>query len=359
MLSKRNAIHLFRFETVKDMENKKMKAIICTKYGPPEVLQLQEVEKPTPKDNQVLIKIHATTAFMGDCEMRGLRFSFMMRFLMRLAFGFRGPRKKILGQELAGEIESIGNDVKLFKKGDQVFATTGFVFGGYAEYVCLPEDGVISIKPTNITFEEAAAVPVGGTNALYFIKKGDIKKGQKVLIIGAGGSIGTMGVQLAKYYGAEVTAVDSTKKLDMLRSIGADHVVDYTQEDYSKNEETYDVIFDVAGKSSFSGSKRVLKKKGILLLANPRFSHVIRGLWTKMASGKNVISGGVVEKSEDLVFLKELIEAGKIKSVIDRRYPLEQIVEAHRYVDTGQKAGNVVINVVKVKAFIEGKRLVD
>jgi NADPH:quinone reductase-like Zn-dependent oxidoreductase len=262
--------------------------------------------------------------------------------------GFRKPREIILGQELAGEIESVGTDVKLFKKGDPVFATTGFAFGAYAEYICLPEEpkmGVLAIKPVNSTYEEAAAVPTGGLEALHFLRKGNIQSGQKVLIIGAGGSIGTFAVQLARYFGAEVTGVDSAGKLDMLRSIGAEHVIDYTREDFTKSAETYDVIFDVMGKSSFSGAIRSLKQNGRFLLGNPGLSQMVRGRWTSMRSSKKVIFGAANQRNEDLLFLKELIEAGKIKSVIDRYYPLEQIAEAHRYVDTGHKKGNVVITV--------------
>jgi NADPH:quinone reductase-like Zn-dependent oxidoreductase len=268
---------------------------------------------------------------------------------MRIYNGLRKPKRiTILGQELAGEIESVGKDVKLFKKGDQVFATTGFGFGAYAEYKCLPEEpkmGVLASKPANMTYEEAAAVPTGGLEALHFLRKGNIQSGQKVLIIGAGGSIGTFAVQLAKYYGAEVTGVDSTGKLDMLRSIGADHVIDYTQKDFTKSAETYDVIFDVMGKSSFSGSVNSLKQNGRYLLGNPGLFQMVRGRWTSMRSSKKVIIGAAIQKTGDLLFLKELIEAGKIKSVIDRRYPLEQTSEAHRYVETGQKIGNVVIAV--------------
>ncbi|MGB6865734.1 MAG: NAD(P)-dependent alcohol dehydrogenase, partial [Candidatus Aminicenantaceae bacterium] len=259
----------------------------------------------------------------------------------RISMGLRKPKNPILGMELAGEIESVGKDVKLFRKGDQVFAAAGF--GAYAEYICLPEEGALAIKPANMTYEEAAAVPVGGLNALHFLRKGNIQSGQKVLINGAGGSIGTFAVQLAKSFEAEVTAVDSTGKLDMLRSIGADQVIDYTQEDFTKIGETYDVIFDIVGKSSFSRSIRSLKKKGFYLLANLGLSSIVRGLWTSMTSSKKVIFGLASEKTEDLIFLKELIETGKIKSVIDRRYPLEQIAEAHRYVEKGHKKGNVVI----------------
>jgi len=326
-----------------------MKAIVWTKYGPPDVLQLKEIEKPTPKDNEVLIRIYATTVTAGDCEMRRLKFPFLFRLPMRIYNGLRKPKKiTILGQELAGEIESVGKDVKLFKKGDQVFATTGFGFGAYAEYKCLPEEpkmGVLASKPVNMTYEEAAAVPTGGLEALHFLRKGNIQSGQKVLIIGAGGSIGTFAVQLARYFGAEVTGVDSAGKLDMLRSIDADHVIDYTEEDFTKSAETYDVIFDVMGKSSFSGIVRSLKQNGRFLLGNPGLTQMVRGRWTSMRSSKKVIIGAASQKTEDLLFLKELIEAGKIKSVIDRCYPLEQVPEAHSYVDKGQKKGNVVITV--------------
>ncbi len=326
-----------------------MKAIIWTKYGPPEVLELREVAKPAPKETEVLIRIHATTVTAGDCEMRSLKFPVWLSLPMRIYAGINKPhRVNILGQELAGEIESVGKGVKRFKKGDQVFATTGFGFGAYAEYKCLPEEskmGVLARKPTNMTYEEAAAVPTGGLEALHFLRKGNIQSGQKVLIIGAGGSIGTFAVQLARYFGAEVTGVDSTSKLDMLRSIGADHVIDYTQEDFTKSAETYDVIFDVMGKSSFSGSVRSLKQNGRYLLGNAGLTQMVRGRWTSMRSTKKVIIGAANQKTEDLLFLKELIEAGKIKPVIDRCYPLEQTAEAHRYVETGQKKGNVVITV--------------
>ena len=326
-----------------------MKAIVWTKYGPPDVLQLKEVEKPTPNDNEVLIRVRATTVTAGDSEMRGLKFPFLFRLPLRIYNGLGKPKKiTILGQELAGEIESVGKDVKLFKKGDQVFATTGFGFGAYAEYICLPEEpkmGVLASKPVNMTYEEAAAVPTGGLEALHILRKANIQSGQKVLIIGAGGSIGTFAVQLARYFGAEVTGVDSAGKLDMLRSIGADQVIDYTQEDFTKSGQTYDVIIDVMGKSSFSGSIRSLKQNGRYLLGNPGLSQMFLGLWTSMISSKKVIIGAANQKTEDLLFLKELIEAGKIKSVIDRCYPLGQIAEAHRYVETGNKKGNVVITV--------------
>ncbi|NVM19467.1 MAG: NAD(P)-dependent alcohol dehydrogenase [Candidatus Lokiarchaeota archaeon] len=331
-----------------------MKAIIFTKYGPPDVLKLKEVEKPTPKDNEVLIKIHAATVTMGDCEIRSLKFYFLLRFLMRLVIGIRRPRKKysILGQELAGEIEAVGNNVKLFKKGDQVLASTGFHFGGYAEYVCLPEEGkeglAVFLKPDNMTYEEAAAVPIGGLEALHYLRKANIQKGQTVLINGSSGSIGTFAIQLAKYYGAEVTGVGNPKSLEVMKSIGADKVIDYTQEDFTKSGETYDVIFDVIGKSPFSSCVGSLNNNGIYLLANPKISLINREKRASRKTDKKYISGtmdSTTERSEDLQFLKKLIEAGKLKTVIDRRYPLEKMVEAHTYVETGQKTGNVVIRV--------------
>jgi 2-desacetyl-2-hydroxyethyl bacteriochlorophyllide A dehydrogenase len=322
-----------------------MKAIVYTKYGTPDVLQLKDVEKPTPENNEVLIRIYATTVTAGDCEMRSPKIPNLIWLIVRIYFGLIRPRKQILGTYLAGEIEAVGKDVKLFRKGDQIFASTGARFGAHAEYMCLPEDGVVAIKPADMTYEEAAAVPIG-LDALHYLRKGNIQSGQKVLINGACGSIGTIAVQLAKYFGAEVTGVDSTEKLDMLRSIGADHVIDYTQEDFAKNGETYDVILDMVCKSSFSRSVRSLKQNGRYLLANPAgLSQMVRGLWTSIISSKKVIFEFASYKSEDLIFLKELIEVGKIKPVIDRRYLLEQTAQAHRYVETGHKEGNVVITV--------------
>ena len=285
----------------------------------------------------MLKRIVAATVTPGNCELRSFKFPLWFWLPLRIFMGLRRPRKEILGQELAGDIEAIGKDVKLFKKGDQVFASTGVRFAAYAEYICLPSKYAIAIKPRNMTYEEAAAVPTGGLNALHFIRKGNIQSREKVLINGAAGNIGTFAVQLAKHYGAEVTGVDSTDKLDMLRSIGTDHVIDYTQEDFTKNGETYDVILDVVGESSFSRSTRSLEKNGRYLLANPRLLPMARGLWTSMISSKKVIFEFASYKTEDLVFLKELIEAEKIRSVIDKRYPLEAVAEAHRYVDKGQK----------------------
>jgi len=326
-----------------------MKAIIWTKYGPPEVLELGEVEKPTPKDNEVLIKIYATTVTKGDCESRSLDFPIYLGLPMRLWRGFLKPKENsIMGTELAGEIEAVGKDVKQFKAGDQVFGSAGIGFGANAEYICLPEEpdemeGGVAIKPSNMNYEEAATVPFGGRDALHFLRKGNLSDGQKILINGAGGSIGTFAIQLAKYYGAEVTAIDSTAKLDMLRSIGADHVIDYTQEDFTQNGEVYDVIFDVVGTVSFSHSAKSIKPDGTYLLANPIRGQMLRGPWTRMRSNKKVVMETASATVEDLIFLRGLIEAGKIKTVIDRTYPLEEIVEAHRYVEKGGKLGNVVI----------------
>jgi NADPH:quinone reductase-like Zn-dependent oxidoreductase len=324
-----------------------MKAVITTKYGPPEVLEVREVEKPAPKDDEILIKIHATTVTAGDCELRSLKLPFLYQLMLRMGFGFTKPRNKISGTELAGEIEAVGKDVKRFKEGDQVFGSAGLGFGANAEYICLPEEpeemeGGVTTKPANMTYEEAATVPFGGRDSLHFLRLGDLQSGQKILINGAGGSIGTFAIQLAKLSGAEVTAVDSTPKLDMLRSLGADHVIDYTREDFTESGQVYDVIFDVIGKASFSRSEKSIVQNGTYLLANP-VSQMIPALWARITSSNEIIMQTASGTIEDLIYLRELIEDGKLKTIIDRTYPLEQIVEAHRYVEKGGKLGNVVI----------------
>ena len=321
-----------------------MKAITYAKYGSPEVLELKDIEKPVPKINEVLVKVHATTVTKYDCWQRSCTAPRGFGFLNRMASGFRKPKQSILGTELAGESEAVGKDVKLFRKGDQVFGSVAMSMGAYAEYVSLPENGALALKPTNMTYEEAAAVPQGALTALYFLRKANIQSGEKVLIFGASGGVGTFAVQLAKYFGAEVTGVCSTTKMELVQSLGADKVIDYTIEDFTKNGETYDLIFDTVGKSPFSGSKRSLNEDGRYVHATFGLPRLFKMLWLNMRSSKKAIIGLLEENSEDLIFLRELIEAGKLTSIIDRSYPMEQAAEAHRYVETGQKKGQVVIN---------------
>lgn len=332
-----------------------MKAVVYTQYGSPDVLHIEEIAKPTPKDNEILVRVHATPINFGDTLAR--RFSqvstqeFHMPFFMwlpaRIAMGLTRPKNTILGSEFAGEVEATGKAVTRFKTGDAVFGYRAMSFGANAEYLCMPEDGIVTIKPANMTYEEAASVPYGALTALSLLRKANIQGGQKVLINGASGGIGSYALQLARYFGAEVTGVCGTPRLELVKSLGADKVIDYTREDFTSNGETYDLIFDVLGKSSFSRCKSSLKPNGRLFYASFKMKQLFQMLWTSITGGKRVICTLSNEKPEDLIFLKELIEAGKIKSVVDRCYPLEQTAEAHRYVETGLKTGSVVIAVAQ------------
>lgn len=320
-----------------------MKAIAYTKYGPPDVLQLKEFTKPTPKDNEVLIRIHATTVTSADWRVRSLDMPFGFGLISRLVLGVSGPRQPILGTELAGEVESVGKDVRNFKAGDQVFAFSGSRMGCHAEYRCMPEDGAVALKPVNLTYDEAAAISFGGTTALDFFRRAKLQNGEKVLVNGASGGVGTAAVQLAKHFGADVTGVCSTANVELVISLGANHVIDYTKKDFTKNGETYDIIVDTVGTAQFSRIKDSLKERGRLLMVLGGLADMLQIPWVLMTSSKKVIAGPAAERAEDLRFLASLAEAGAFKPVIDRRYPFEQIAEAHRYVDTGRKKGNVVI----------------
>lgn len=317
-----------------------MKAIVAAKFGTPDVLQLVEVEKPMPKEHEILVKVHAAPVNVGDCRMRSFDVPPAAWLPARIVLGFRKPRNPIYGMELAGEVEAVGKHVTRYKVGDQVFAPTMKVnFGAHAEYKCLPEDGVVGIKPKNMTYEEASTLSIGANTALHFLRKGNIQPGQKVLIVGASGSVGTFAVQLAKHFGAEVTGVCSTANIDLVTSLGADQVIDYTREDVTKTGETYDLIFDAVYKTTFSRCKSLLANGGCYLTVGP----VVLGPLYRMTTGKKVIGGNAVQSAEQLNFLSELCEKGRLKPVIDRCYPLERTGEAHRYVDQGRKKGNVVI----------------
>ncbi|CAN7647345.1 NAD(P)-dependent alcohol dehydrogenase [Paenibacillus sp. LjRoot56] len=319
-----------------------MKAIVYEQYGPPNVLQLREVAKPIPKDDEILIKVYAATVAAGDWRLRKAD-----PFLARMFNGlWRPKRAKILGFELAGVVESIGSAVTRFKPGDAVYGACGFDFGAYAEYKCLPENGAIALKPVNMTFEEAAAVPVGAYTALQFLRKGNIQSGSRVLVYGASGSVGTYAVQLAKHFDTEVTGVCSTSNVELVTSLGADRVIDYTKEKFADHGPAYDIIFDTVGKSPFNACVKLLTPHGFYLRAvHMSPLPIVHGLWINLTSNKKVIGGTMKESAEDLTYLKELIEAGKLRSIIDRRYPLEQAAEAHRYVEQGHKKGNVVLTV--------------
>lgn len=317
-----------------------MKAMVYTQYGPPQVLQLQKVNKPVPKDNEVLVRIKATAANSGDARLRradppGVR----------LFFGLTKPNRNILGSVFSGEIESIGKNVKRYKVGEEIFGATGMSFGGYAEYKNLPEDGIFTLKPVNLSHEEAAVIPFGGATALHFIRKANIRKGQKVLIIGASGAVGTAAVQLAIHLGAEVTAVAGSANMDLLKSLGAVKVIDYTREDFSTGGETYDVIYDTVNMNSYECRLARLSPDGVLILGAGGLSEMFRGLWTSLTSKRRVVMGVISQNGEDVKYLKGLAEKGLLKPVIDKTYSLEQLADAHAYVEQGHKKGNVAITV--------------
>jgi NADPH:quinone reductase-like Zn-dependent oxidoreductase len=316
-----------------------MKAAVFTQYGPPGVLQVKEADKPIPRNNEILLKVKATAVNSGDVRLRKAD-----PFAVRLIFGLIKPKINILGSVFSGEIESVGKEVKNFKVGDLVFGHTDMSFGAYVEYKCVPEDGSLALKPANITHSEAAAIPFGGVTALHFIKKAKIKPGQKVLIVGASGAVGSAAVQLAKSFGANVTGVCSSANIALVKSIGADNVIDYTTEDFTKNGEIYDVIFDAVKAISVVRSIKSLNRNGIMILSAAGVQEMLQGLWVSITSTKKVITGIISHSAQDISFLKALIEAGKFKPVIDRTYPLEQIAEAHNYVEKGHKKGNIIIN---------------
>jgi len=330
-----------------------MKAVTYTEYGPPDVLQLKDFPKPVPKDDEILVRVRATPVNYGDLTARNFANLTSSQFNMpallylpaRMAFGWKKPKTNILGSELAGEVEAVGKAVAKFKPGDQVFAYVGMKMGANAEYACLSETGTVALKPANLTYDEASTLPYGSVMAASLLRKVPLKARQKVLINGASGGIGSLAVQLAKHFGAEVTGVCSTPRLEYVESLGADKVIDYTREDFTQNGETYDLIFDVLGRASFSSAKHSLKPKGTLLFASFKMKQLFQMLRTSITGGKRVICAIASEKVDDLVFIKELTEAGEIKTIIDKRYPLEQTAEAHRFVETGNKKGSVVITI--------------
>jgi NADPH:quinone reductase-like Zn-dependent oxidoreductase len=320
-----------------------MKAVVYERYGPPDVLQFKEVQKPAPKRNEVLIKILATTVTSADWRVRSLNVPTGFRLMMRLAFGWSKPRQPILGMELAGVVESVGEDVSIFKAGDAVFAFSDAAMSCYAQYKCMPQDGAIALKPANLRFDEAAALSFGGTTALSFLRRAKLRRGERVLVNGASGAVGTAAVQLARHFGADVTGVCSSANVALVRSLGAGHVIDYTREDFANNGEIYDVIVDTVGNAPFSRSKASLARGGRLLMVLADLPDMLQIPWASMTSNKKLIAGPANGRAEDLRFLAELAQAGEFKPVIDRRYPFEQMVEAHRYVNTGRKRGNVVV----------------
>lgn len=322
-----------------------MKAIIAEKYGPPEIFQLKEIEKPIPKNNEVLIKIYATTVTAGDCVRRSGKFPPFFWLPTRMMFGLRKPRKTIPGGTFAGEIESVGKNVSKFKKGDKVYGEAGLGMGACAEYICLPEEPLLAKKPSNISYKEAAGIPDGAATSLYFLRKANIQKGQEILINGASGGNGTYAVQIAKYFGAEVTGVCSTKNIELVKTLGADMVIDYTQEDFTKNDKKYDIIYDPVGKTSFTQCKESLKEEGYFVTTVPTLKIILQMMGNSIRGKKKVISGMPSNKdfSECLIYLNEIIKKGKIKTIIDKEYPLEKIADAHKYVEKGHKKGNVVL----------------
>lgn len=328
------------------MKGHEMRAVVYEHYGPPDVLQLREIEKPIPKDNEVLIKVHATTVTSGDRRVRSLDVPAGFGLMSRLLFGITKPRKQILGTEIAGEIESVGKDVDKFKVGDQVFAFAGAGMGCYVEYKCMAQDGAVALKPSNLTFDQAAALSFGGSTACDFFRRGKLRSGESILVNGASGGVGSAAVQLARHFGAEVTGVCSAANFEMVKSLGATHVIDYASEDFTKNGKTYDVIMDTMGTAPFSRIKDSLRKGGRFLLVMGKLTGLLTIPWSSLMTGMKIVGGPAAERPEDLQFLAKLAQEGKFTPFIDRRYPFDQIAEAHRYVDTGRKRGNVVITLV-------------